>query len=96
MFQLQRKEKREKAKKRLEKLKKKNSNISQIIIEGRTITSKWWGKDWNKNLENYADFSNRIGRNRSYLRNGAVLDLKIKKGKNEALVQAVDLKHIVL
>ncbi|WP_411681488.1 SWIM zinc finger family protein [Clostridium thailandense] len=80
-------EKREKAKKSLEKLKKKNPDISPIIIEGRTIASKWWGKAWNKNLESYADFSNRIGRGRSYVRNGAVLDLKIKEGEVLALVQ---------
>ncbi|MTK11492.1 MAG: hypothetical protein F8N39_05200 [Clostridiaceae bacterium] len=80
-------EKREKAKKSLEKLKKKNPDISPIIIEGRTIASKWWGKAWNKNLESYADFSNRIGRGRSYVRNGAVLDLKIKEGEVYALVQ---------
>lgn len=80
-------EKREKAKKSLEKLKKKNPDILPIIIEGRTIASKWWGKAWNKNLESYADFSNRIGRGRSYVKNGAVLDLKIKEGKVCALVQ---------
>ncbi|MBV7276553.1 SWIM zinc finger family protein [Clostridium sp. PL3] len=80
-------EKREKAKKSLEKLKRKNPDISPIIIEGRTIASKWWGKAWNKNLESYADFSNRIGRGRSYVRNGAVLDLKIKEGEVLALVQ---------
>ena len=80
-------EKRKSAEKSLAKLKKTNSDISPIIIEGRTIASKWWGKAWNKNLESYADFSNRIGRGRSYVRNGAVLDLKIKEGKVEALVQ---------
>lgn len=80
-------EKKEKAKKSLEKLKKKNPDISPIIIEGRTIASKWWGKAWNKNLESYADFSNRIGRGRSYVKNGAVLDLKIKEGEVYALVQ---------
>ncbi len=65
-------EKRKSAEKSLAKLKKTNSDISPIIIEGRTIASKWWGKAWNKNLESYADFSNRIGRGRSYVRNGAV------------------------
>lgn len=80
-------EKREKAKKSLEKLKKTNPDISPVIIEGRSIASKWWGKAWNKNLESYADYSNRIGRGRSYVKNGAVLDLKIKEGKVEAIVQ---------
>jgi uncharacterized Zn finger protein len=85
-------QKRKSAERKLQELKKKNSDISPIIIEGRTIASKWWGKAWNKNLESYADFNNRIGRGRSYVRNGAVLDLKIKEGKVEALVQGSSSK----
>lgn len=80
-------EKREKAKKNLEKLKKTRSDISPVIIEGKSIANKWWGKAWNKNLESYADYSNRIARGKSYVRNGAVLDLQIKEGKIDALVQ---------
>ena len=79
--------KKENAKKSIEKLRKKNPNISPVIIGGKSIAEKWWGKAWNKNLESYADLRNRIGRGRSYLRHGAVLDLQIKKGKIEALVQ---------
>lgn len=85
-------EKREKAKKSLEKLKKTNPSILPIIIEGRNIANKWWGKAWNKNLESYADFSNRIGRGRSYVKNGAVLDLKVTEGKVEAVVQGTSSK----
>ncbi|URZ00287.1 SWIM zinc finger family protein [Clostridium felsineum] len=80
-------ERKEKAKKSLEKLKKTRPNISPVIIPGRSIAVKWWGKAWNVNLESYADYSNRIGRGKSYVRNGAVLDLQIKEGRVEALVQ---------
>lgn len=80
-------ERRNKAMKAAEKLKKKNSDISPIIIEGRTIAKTWWGKAWNNNLESYADYSNRIGRGKTYVRNGSVLDLKISKGSVTALVQ---------
>ncbi len=79
--------KKENAQKSLEKLRKKNPNISPVIIDRKLISEKWWGKAWNKNLESYADLRNRIGRGRSYVRHGAVLDLQIKKGKIEALVQ---------
>lgn len=80
-------EKKEKAVKSLERLRKKNPNLEPIIIEGRTLAKSWWGKAWNLNLESYADYSNRINRGKSYVRNNAVLDLKIKKGKVEAKVQ---------
>ena len=80
-------EKRAKALKKLKQLKKKNPHISPIAIEGTAIARTWWGKAWNKNLESYADYSNRIGRGRSYVRHGAVLDLQVHSGKVDSLVQ---------
>ena len=80
-------EKRAKALKKLKQLKKKNPHINPIVIEGTAIARTWWGKAWNKNLESYADYSNRIGRGRSYVRHGAVLDLQIHSGKVDSLVQ---------
>jgi uncharacterized Zn finger protein len=80
-------EKRERALKTIEKLKKKNPDIEPIIIEGRAISKTWWGKSWTKNLESYSDYANRIGRGRSYVRNNAVIDLKIKPGLVTSLVQ---------
>lgn len=80
-------EKRAKAEKSLAKLKKKDPSVKPVIIQGSAISSSWWGKSWNKNLEGYADYSNRIGRGRSYVRSGAVLDLQIMPGVVTALVQ---------
>jgi uncharacterized Zn finger protein len=80
-------EKRAKAEESLEKLKKKNPGVKPIVIAGSAIASSWWGKSWNKNLEGYADYSNRIVRGRSYVRSGAVLDLQIGPGEVTALVQ---------
>ncbi len=80
-------QKKENAKKSMEKLKKSNPDIDPVIVEGKSIVNTWWGKAWNKNLESYADYSNRIGRGRSYVRSGAVLHLKINKGKISAIVQ---------
>ncbi|MFZ1985835.1 MAG: hypothetical protein WAU91_15570, partial [Desulfatitalea sp.] len=76
-----------KAARKLKKLQKKNPNIRPVILKGNAIAQSWWGKAWCRNLEGYADFSNRIGRGRSYVRHGAVLDLQIKPGQIEALVQ---------
>ncbi|MHB8126394.1 MAG: SWIM zinc finger family protein [Desulfitobacteriaceae bacterium] len=80
-------EKRSLAQKSIEKLKKKNPDISPVIITGTKLTRTWWGKSWNDNLKSYSDYSNRIGRGRSYVRNGAVLDLKITQGNIIALIQ---------
>lgn len=80
-------EKKAKAAKKLKQLKKKMPDITPVVIEGKVLARTWWGKSWNKNLERYADYSNRIGRGRSYVRYGAVFDLKIYAGKVTALVQ---------
>jgi uncharacterized Zn finger protein len=80
-------EKKAKASRSIEKLRKKNPDIEPVIIEGRTLAKNWWGKAWNLNLESYADYSNRIARGKSYVRSNTVLDLKIHRGKVLALVQ---------
>lgn len=80
-------EKRARAEKKIRQLRKKNPDLAPVIIEGRTLARTWWGKSWNANLERYADYSNRIGRGRSYVRHLAVLDLQIARGKVDALVQ---------
>ena len=79
-------EKIEKALKARKKMAKKGVVLEPVIIEGRTISRTWWGQSWVKNLERYADYSNRLPRGRSYLRNGSILDLKIDTNKITALV----------
>ena len=85
-------QKREIAKRKIEKLREKDPNISPVIITGKKLASTWWGNSWNKNLESYSDYSSRIQRGRSYVRNCAVLDLKITPGKIIALVQGSETK----
>ncbi len=80
-------ERRRRARESVEKLRKKNPDISPVIISGGKLARTWWGKSWNANLERYSDYANRIGRGRSYVRHGAVLDLKITEGKINALVK---------
>lgn len=80
-------EKRAKAAKKLKEMSKKNPNLKPVILQGTAIARTWWGKAWNLNLERYADYHNRIGRGRSYVRNGAVLDLQIDPGEVRAFVQ---------
>ena len=46
------------------------------------MADSWWGKAWNRNLENYSDYPNRLPRGRRYLRNGSVLDLRISEGRS--------------
>ncbi|MBP5674639.1 MAG: helix-turn-helix domain-containing protein [Victivallales bacterium] len=68
------------------KLLKSGRGLHPVVIEGRTIARTFWGRAWCDNVESYQDYENRLGRGRSYVRNGAVLDLQIKPGEVTALV----------
>lgn len=76
-------------KKKIENQRKKfdkNKDIEPIVIQGRSITKSFWGKAWCNNIESYRDYAYRLDRGRSYVRHGAVVDLKIKTGLVEAVV----------
>ncbi len=76
----------------IEELRERSINnlkkgYSPVVIDGRKIAKSWWGEKWCENLENYADYSNRIARGKRYVRSGAVIDLKIMEGEIVSLVQ---------
>ena len=66
---------------------KKGKSLEPVKVTGRQIVKSWWGKAWCENLERYADYESRMERGKRYIRTGAVLDLKIQKGKVLARVQ---------
>ena len=80
-----------KAKKKMDKLRKQGQKIEPIEIEGRKIAKKFWGIKWCEHLESFADYSNRLPRGRSYVRNGSVCHLAIKEGCCEAMVSGSEL-----
>ena len=79
-------ERRAKALRETEKLKKKGQNIQPVEIEGRTIARSFWGKGWCTHLESFGDYSNRLPRGRTYVRNGSVCHLGIVRGAVDAMV----------
>jgi uncharacterized Zn finger protein len=80
-------QRRANAERKLRQLQKKHPHLQPVILDSQTLAKSWWGKSWNSNLERYADYSNRIGRGRSYVRHRAVLDLQLTSGKVTAMVQ---------
>ena len=89
-------QRRLKALREIEKRRKKGQSVSPVTIEGRTIAKTFWGKSWCENLERYSDYANRLPRGRTYVRNGSVVDLKIKPGLIEALVSGSELYDVRL
>ncbi|MBN2493796.1 MAG: hypothetical protein JXR96_04325 [Deltaproteobacteria bacterium] len=87
-------ERRRRAAKKIDRLEKAGRNISPVEIPGRKITSTFWGNAWCRNLEAYSDYSNRLPRGRTYVRNGSVLDLQVEPGRVLALVCGTELYDV--
>lgn len=87
-------ERKAKAAKAAAKLLKKGTTHQPVQLNGKTIARTFWGKAWCDNLESYSDYSNRLPRGRSYVRNGSVLHLDIRRGEIEALVSGSSLYKI--
>jgi len=77
---------RRRAERELARARKKGNTLSPVVLVGHAIARSFWGKSWCENLERYSDFSNRLPRGRSYVRNGSVLDLQIAAGEVAASV----------
>ncbi len=87
-------ERRRKAILQMEKLRKKGMPVSPVRIEGRQIARTFWGKAWCEHLEKFSDYENRLPRGRTYVRNGSVCHLDIKKGEVQAKVMGSHLYEV--
>src|SRR5918993_5508073 len=87
-------ERRKQAAREIEKLRKRGHPVAPVILEGRTIARTFWGKAWCDNLESYRDFDNRLLRGRSYVRNGAVIDLHISALEITAVVSGSSIYRV--
>lgn len=84
-------QKRKKAEKQVAKLRSQGRQPKPVTAFKGRMASTFWGKSWCNNLESYADFENRLGRGRSYVRSGCVCDLSIDNGMVKALVSGSSL-----
>ena len=68
--------------------------LQPVQLESKKIAHTFWGKAWCENLESYSDYSNRIPRGRTYVRNGSVLHLDVRKGEIDAMVSGSSIYKI--
>jgi uncharacterized Zn finger protein len=80
----------------IERFRKKGQESSPVVIEGRTIARTFWGQSWCRNLERYSDYSNRLPRGRTYVRNGSVVDLQLARGQVKARVAGSSLYAVTV
>jgi uncharacterized Zn finger protein len=78
----------------MQRLEKKGQKVTPVKPAGRAIASTFWGKAWCENLESYSDFSNRLPRGRTYIRNGSVVHLQIDPGRISAKVSGSSLYNV--
>jgi len=89
-------ERRQKAKRKMESLRKKGVDVQPVEIEGRKIARTFWGESWCEHLESFSDFENRLPRGRSYVRNGSVCHLAVAEGRVEAKVSGSELYNVTV
>ena len=83
----------------LAKLLEKSKRAAEPVVlahRRRQLAATFWGQAWADNLRRYADLANRLERGRTYLRNGAVLDLAIGPGRLEAYVVGTELYRVAI
>ncbi|MDR2123757.1 MAG: hypothetical protein LBP38_02095 [Desulfovibrio sp.] len=89
-------EKRRKAARLIEKLRKERFDLRPIRIEGRLLSRTFWGKEWCRQMDLTADYDSRLPRGRSYVRNGAVCHLEVRQGEIHALVSGSELYTVTV
>ncbi|MEI8355398.1 MAG: hypothetical protein WCG31_04800 [Deltaproteobacteria bacterium] len=89
-------ERRAKAQKQMEKMKKKGLKVQPVELSGRKIAASFWGKGWCDHMESFSDYANRLPRGRSYVRNGSVCHLEIKGGQIDAIVSGSKLYKVAI
>ncbi len=87
-------ERRAKAEKQLEKMRKKGLKVQPVLLSGRKIADSFWGKGWCDHMESFGDYANRLPRGRSYVRNGSVCHLEIQSGLIKAIVSGSSLYNV--
>ena len=89
-------ERRKKAEKTAAGAKKAGADLSPVPASRGAIAKTFWGQAWCENLGRYSDYANRLPRGRTYMRNGSVIDLKIRAGEVQAQVVGSSLYEVAV
>ena len=80
-------EQKEKLRRDLEKRRQRGEKWEPFSSPtGTKLTRQFWGAAWTGHLETYCGYDARLGRGRSYLRQGKVLNLVVEEGLAAAQV----------
>ena len=79
-------QRRAKAQKVADGFAKRGVTLSPISAQGTKLARTFWGKGWCDHMESFGDFASRLPKGKSYVRNGAVIDLQVLPGRITAKV----------
>jgi uncharacterized Zn finger protein/DNA-binding XRE family transcriptional regulator len=86
---------RERALKKIKQFQKDGAEIQPIEpFKTRGIATSFWGRAWCKHLEKFSDYSNRLPRGRTYVRNGSVCHLAIEPETATAMVSGSEMYEL--
>ena len=90
-------ERRRRALEKMVRLRKEGTDIQPVEpFKQRGIAKSFWGKSWCRHLETFSDYSNRLPRGRTYVRNGSVCHLAIEEEKAEAMVSGSEMYELAI
>lgn len=87
-------QRRAQAAREMAKLRGKGGSVQPVAITGRAIAQTFWGRAWCTHLEHFSDYANRLPRGRTYVRNGSVCHLEIRRGEVLARVSGSELYKV--
>lgn len=90
-------ERQRRAQKKIEQLQLDGEKVQPIEpFRNRGISTSFWGRAWCRHLEKYSDYSNRLPRGRTYVRNGSVCHLAIESETAKAMVSGSELYELTI
>uniref|UniRef100_UPI0035626D75 helix-turn-helix domain-containing protein n=1 Tax=Pontiella sp. TaxID=2837462 RepID=UPI0035626D75 len=88
-------ERRRRALRKMDRLREEGREIQPIEpFKTRGIATSFWGKAWCRHLEKFSDYSNRLPRGRTYVRNGSVCHLGIEPETAKAMVSGSEMYEL--
>jgi uncharacterized Zn finger protein len=79
-------QRRAKAQKVADGYAKRGEKLHPVSAQGNKLVRTFWGKGWCDHMESFSDFASRLPKGKSYVRNGAVIDLQVLPGRIKAKV----------
>jgi uncharacterized Zn finger protein len=87
-------ERRIKAQKVADAMVRRGEQLHPVSAQGTKLARTFWGRAWCDHMESFSDFASRLPKGKSYVRNGAVIDLRVLPGRITAKVVGTEIYDV--